>query len=268
MVFVELRPLNLSLTMLSGQTPHFVWSEERGVFRRAWNGRIVELSEENGVLETNDRKLAEFTLRASDDYNKIFEKVSTDSFMRTAVKDYQGLRLTQSELWESIVCFVLSSNRSIPIIRLNVQELMKAYGAPVEGLHEFPRPEELARCTEQDFRRSKCGFRDKYLLGTTQMVLERGDLNFESSAELKQFLLECPGIGEKVAECILLYGFGDSSAFPLDVWMKRAMSKVYFQGRELKNEQYLQKAQELWQEYKGFAQLFLFYEFMTKKQKW
>lgn len=262
------KPLNLGLTMLSGQTPQFVWQENRGVFTRAWNGKLVELMQEQKKLKTNNAKFAEFTLRSKDNYEKVFEKISTDSFMKQAVKDYKGLRLTQSDLWETIACFVLSSNRSIPIIRMNVQELMKAYGAKVEGLHEFPRPEDFAKCTEQDFRKLKCGFRDKYLLGTTQNVLQRGDLKFKDSAELKEFLLSCPGIGEKVAECILLYGFGDTNSFPLDVWMKRAMSKVYFQKKEAKNDQYLQKAEELWHEYKGFAQLFLFYEFMTKKQKW
>ena len=254
--------------MLSGQTLHFIWQEERGVFKRAWNDRIVELKQENGRLKANNKKFADFTLRSRDNYGTIFRRISTDSFMKKAVKDYQGLRLTQSDLWETIACFVLSSNRSIPIIRMNVQELMKNYGARVESLYEFPRPEELARCTEQQLRKSKCGFRDKYLLGTTRKVLERGDLKFKDSAELKEFLLSCPGIGEKIAECILLYGFGDTNAFPLDVWMKRAMSKVYFQGRELKNEKYLQKAEELWDDYKGFAQLYLFYEFMTKKVKW
>jgi len=263
------KPLNLPLTMLSGQTPQFVWSQEPGgIFKRARGGKIVELRQENGKLKTSNQKFAEFTLRVSDDYRKIFKKISTDSFMRTAIKDYEGLRLTQSDLWETIVCFLLSSNRSIPIIRLNVQELMKNYGAKIEELHEFPEPEDLAKCTEQDFRKCKCGFRDKYLLGTTKRVLERGDLKFSSSAELKEFLLKCPGIGEKVSECILLYGYGDTNAFPLDVWMKRAMSRVYFQGKEFKNEKYLQKAEELWKEYKGFAQLFLFYEFMTKKQRW
>jgi len=262
------KPMNLEMTMLSGQTPQFVWQEDRGVFKRAWNGKIVELRQEQGKLKTSNKKFADFTLRSKDDYSRIFKKISTGSFMKQAVKDYNGLRLTQSELWETIVCFLLSSNRSIPIIRMNVQELMKSYGARVEGLHEFPLPEDFAKCTEQDFRKSKCGFRDKYLLGTTLNVLERGDLKFSSSQELKEFLLDCPGIGEKIANCILLYGFGDTNGFPLDVWMKRAMSKVYFQGKEAKNEQYLQKAEQLWHEYKGFAQIYLFYEFMTKKQKW
>ena len=222
----------MQLTMLSGQTPNFIWQEEHGVFKRAWNGRIVELKQEQGRLKANNKKFANFTLRSKDNYGAIFRKISTDSFMKKAVKDYKGLRLTQSELWETIACFVLSSNRSIPIIRMNVQELMKNYGAKIEGLHEFPKPEQLARCTEQELRKCKCGFRDKYLLGTTKRVLERGDLKFSNSAELKEFLLECPGIGEKVSECILLYGFGDTNAFPLDVWMKRAMSKVYFKGKE------------------------------------
>jgi N-glycosylase/DNA lyase len=254
--------------MLSGQTPNFIWHFENGKFSRAWDGRVIEVSQENGKLKTNSKKFVNSLFREKDNYSKIYKKISTDSFMKQAVKDYHGLRLTQSELWEAIACFVLSSNRSIPIIKMNVQELMKNYGARVEGMFEFPKVEGLAKCTEQDFRKSKCGFRDKYLLGTTRKVLQRGDLKFADSQELKEFLLECPGIGEKIAECILLYGFGDASAFPLDVWMKRAISKVYFQGKERKNEDYLVKAEELWGNYKGFAQLYLFYEFMTKKAFW
>ncbi|HIH32627.1 MAG TPA: DNA glycosylase [Candidatus Diapherotrites archaeon] len=265
---MSLQPLNLHLTMLSGQAPNFIWHFESGKFERVWEGKVVHLKQDGARLKASNKKFADFTLRSNDNYSLIYKKISTGSFMKKAVKDYDGLRLTQSELWETIVCFVLSSNRSIPIIRMNVQELMKNYGEKIDSLHEFPQAEDLVRCTEQQLRASKCGFRDKYLLGTTKKVLERGDLKFSTAQELKEFLLDCPGIGEKIAECILLYGFGETSAFPLDVWMQRAMQGVYFQGKKVRREEMLEKAEELWSDFKGFAQLYLFYEFMTKKHKW
>ncbi len=259
--------LDLSLTVKSGQTPHFTWHETKSGFARVLDGKIVELGQENGKLKTNSRKRANELLRAKDDLGEIQKSIVSDGFMGKAVGHYRGLRLTKSDLWETMASFVLSSNRSIPIIRQNVRNIMQKYGDKEDELHSFPLPEQLAKCTPSDLRKMKCGFRDKYLLGTTHAVLERGDLEFKNSAELREFLLSCPGIGEKIADCTLLYGHGDVNAFPVDVWVQRAMEEQYFNSREQSRIALVHKASEKWGSLRGYAQLYLFYEYMSRKGK-
>jgi len=260
--------LDLNLTLLSGQPPHFVWSREGEKFIRAWNGKIVEVSQnEKGEIISNNKKFCDFTFRAQDDLKKIYKKISTDSFMEKAIKDYYGLRLTQSDVWETTCCFVLSSNNSIPNIRKSTQLLMQKYGEKIESnLYSFPSIESIAKAKESELKKCKVGFRAPYLKHTARQLLEN-DFSFSKKGDAKCFFLNCLGIGEKISECISLFGYGFLDSFPIDVWVKRAMQQVYFNGRETKNEKIIEKANELWGDLKGYAQQYLFYEFMSKKGK-
>jgi len=259
--------VNLGLTMLSGQPPHFIWVKDNGVFKRVWNGKIIELKQDGkGKIESNDRKFANFTLRSQDDLKKIYSKIAIDSFIKKAVKDYEGMRITQSPVWEATACFVLSSNNSISNIRNSVQLLMKKFGEKTEGMYEFPSIESIAKAKEPELRECKAGFRAKYLKCAANLLLEN-DYNFDSKDKAKEFLLECQGIGGKVAECICLFGYGFLDSFPVDVWIKRAMDEVYFQGKHSSIDSIQEKAGELWGSFQGYANHYLFYEFMSKKRK-
>ncbi|MFA4907204.1 MAG: DNA glycosylase [archaeon] len=261
--------LDLDLTMRSGQTPHFVWhhSAEEG-YSRALNGKTVTLSLSKEKPESNNEKFCNEMLRSEDDLEKICSRISeNDVFMRKAVSDFRGLRITKSDAWETAFCFITSANNSIPNIRNSVQKSMAAFGEKnSEGLHEFPSAETISRVPETELRKCSLGFRAKYLLKTASMFCGN-DTDFRSKEEAKEFLLSCPGIGEKVAECVCLFGYGFTDSFPVDVWMQRAMKVVYFEEKEPKLKEIYAKADELWGPLKGYAQQYLFYEFMSNKRR-
>lgn len=262
--------LDLNLTMRSGQTPHFVWHHSQdGSYSRAWNGKAIRLAQREGKLEANNKKFAMQMLRENDDLKRIYARLSkNDEFMQKATSDFNGLRLTKSDAWETAFCFITSANNSIPNIRNSVQKAMKMFGEKTEGseLRVFPSCKVISRASESALRKCAVGFRAKYLRKTAKLFCEH-DTAFKRKEEAKEFLLSCPGIGEKVAECVCLLGYGFTDSFPVDVWMRRAMQAVYFGGREAKLKEIYSKADELWGPLKGYAQQYLFYEFMSRKRK-
>ncbi|MEW6329265.1 MAG: DNA glycosylase [Candidatus Micrarchaeota archaeon] len=242
--------LNLHLTMSSGQPPEFVWTLAKGErYFRYLNGKKIYIWQQNGKLlcTRGFEKYAENLLRAEDDLSAIYRMISTDAVMGRALEKYRGLRLTRSDPWETLVCFICSINSNIPRIRKNVQSLMR------DG--EILSPEEMAR---GDLSACRLGYRCEYLQETARLVsssfdLEKiGRMDYEDAREA---LMELPGVGPKVAECVLLFGYGFLEAFPVDVWIARAMEKYY---RRKTQKEIREFARERWGEYAGYAQQYLF----------
>lgn len=252
--------------MQSGQTPTFIWRKNNANYSRIVDGKIIELSQENGKIKTNSKKFVNAMLREQDDYDSIHSSISTDAFMKKAIKDFQGLRITKNDEWETILSFICSQNSNIPKIKGSVQALMKKFGEKTEELYSFPEIESIARAKESDLTKCALGYRVPYLKRTAQKLLEE-DFYFKEKIEAKPFLLSCHGIGEKVAECISLFGYGFIDSFPVDVWIQRGMETIYFNKKQASTKQIWEKADELWKENKGYAHEYLFYEFMSKKRK-
>ncbi len=239
--------INLRLTMESGQPPNFIWSKEGNKYSRYIGGEKCYIWEDNGLrcsegFEEHVLRL----LRAGDDLNKIYKKISTDAALKRAIKNYQGLRVTLSEPWETMTCFICSINNNIPRIRKNVQSLMK------EG--RILTPEEILRA---DLRNCKLGFRERFLKETAELM---SSYDFEKIVKMdyenaKQALMEFPGVGAKVADCVLLYGYGFLQAFPIDVWIRRAMEKYY---RKKKPAEIRKFAEQRWSKYAGYANTYLY----------
>jgi N-glycosylase/DNA lyase len=240
--------LNLELTMESGQPPHFIWNKEGSRYWRMVRGERVEVWMEDGRLRCTDGfyEYASRLLRMDDNLEEIYKRIATDDVMERAIASYRGLRITRNDPWETLVCFICSINNNIPRIRRMVQSLM------VEG--EMMAPEEMRG---KDLGRFGVGYRERYLKGCAEFAASCGldwikRMDYDAArAELQQL----PGVGPKVADCVLLFGFGFLEAFPVDVWIKRAMMRLY----NAKSERDIQnKARERWGEYAGYAQQYLY----------
>lgn len=239
--------LNLRLTMESGQPPKFIWSREGSKYFRYVGGEKCYIWYDNNLRCT--KGFEEYVLnllRAGDDLNKIYEKISTDAAIKRAIKNYHGLRVTLSDPWETLVSFICSINNNIPRIRKNVQSLMK------DG--RVLTPEEMLRA---DLSRCSLGFREKFLKETAGLMYSYdlgkiGKLDYETA---KKTLMELPGVGAKVADCVLLYGYGFLQAFPVDVWIQRAMEKYY---RKKKPAEIRKFAGERWGSCAGYANTYLY----------
>lgn len=193
-----------------------------------------------------------------------------DTFLRSAGEYGKGIRILRQDFFEIMISFILSQNKNIPAIKSAVEALSKKYGSPLEGILEgensyyaFPTPEQLVKATREELRELKVGYRDEYILQASRAVVS-GQLDIDkirslSYEEAFKALRGIHGIGEKVANCICLYGLHHIEVFPIDVWIKRILEEIY------KNEFDLR----LYQGHAGIVQQYMFYYMrnMTVKQR-
>lgn len=241
--------INLRLTMESGQPPEFFWNKEGEKYWRELDQHrcyLWQQGEELFYRGCSESYVREF-LRLEDDLEEIYATISKgDEAMERAVERFHGLRITKNDPWETLVAFICSINNNIPRIRRNVQCLLKG--------GRIPPAEELARAELSGVR---LGFRERYLKATAARVANMdfsaiGELSYE---EARQELMKLQGVGEKVADCVLLFGFGYLEAFPVDVWIARAM-RAYYGITSIKEMRRF--ARERWHPYEGYAQQYLY----------
>jgi N-glycosylase/DNA lyase len=190
--------------------------------------------------------------------------------MRAAVARCRGLRLLRQDPWECLASFICSSTKQIVQIRQIVALLSERWGrvvpTPPEAAlrHAFPTPESLARAGEQALRDCKLGFRAPYLLDAARRVVE-GRLDLAAvarmdTAEARCALMEIHGVGRKIADCVLLFAYGRQDAFPIDVWVRRALIQKYFpKARRIAAARLEAFSQTYFGPYSGYAQQYLFH---------
>ena len=163
---------------------------------------------------------------------------SEDVFLKKAVEFGKGIRILRQDPWEMLITFIISQRKNIPAIRHCVEALCIEFGEEINdsGLRAFPSAEVLAGLNEQDFCNCSLGYRLPYIRGAAKVVAS-GQLNLKTIAslnpyelpdsELMESLLAVPGVGPKVARCVMLFGFHRLEAFPIDVWIERVIREHY-----------------------------------------
>jgi len=173
--------------------------------------------------------------RTDDDVKKILKNITRDKIVKKAVKHYPGLRITRQDPFQCCISFIISANSNIPNIRTSLQKLCKKFGKKIKfGKKEFfifPSPKALGNATLPDLQECGLGYRSKYVLDTSHAVIS-GEINFDdlkksNYQESRESLLKLPGIGGKVADCIMLFSLEKLEAFPLDTWVGRILEKYY-----------------------------------------
>ncbi len=152
--------------------------------------------------------------------------------LREAYDYAPGIRILAQEPWEALCSFIISQNNNIPRIKLIIGRLCEAYGDEIEdSVYSFPCAEKLAGLSVDDLSPIKAGFRARYIIDAAQKVsggeVDLDELKRAPLDEAKARLMTITGVGPKVADCTLLYGLHRLESFPLDVWMKRAMSRLF-----------------------------------------
>lgn len=226
-----------------------------------------------GICKENIQKVVTKYFDLERDYETIQQKLSTiDENMKKSIAYGRGIRILNQDLWETILSFIISANNNIPRIKGIIERLAKQYGKPISYKNEiyytFPTPEELQHCTIEDFRNLGLGFRDVRLYETTQAVVHK-KVDLEKIKQetdftkIRETLLTLSGVGPKVADCILLFStLKRLEAFPIDVWVRRAMNELYIHEKEenkVKQKQIEKIAHEKFGELAGLAQQYLFY---------
>jgi N-glycosylase/DNA lyase len=286
---IVVKDFSLGLTAMSGQPLNFYADyrvkDGRELLTYSTNkGRVTAMalgsgershlsySYEGGYTESSIKHemIRRFGLR--DDMEKIYKRIDTDRHMEAAIDELRGLRITENDPWEATLCFVISQFNNIKRIRGIIGRLTERFGDEMEmgdeTVRSFPRPETLANAPLAWIRSCGTGFRDKYIRKVAQECTSRvdldeiGDLDYDKA---KERLTGLYGIGDKVADCILLFGYKKLDAFPVDVWIKRVVETAYFNGRKRSVKQIHRFAERQWGGLSGYANQYLFHQGRIKK---
>ncbi len=249
--------LDLDLTLDCGQA--FRWERmDDGSYKGVAESHFLHIAKKDNSLifyDTDENTFNSFWVDYFDlnkDYGEICDRLKQDELLASTIDEYYGIRILNQDSWEALCSFVISQQNNIKRIKLIISRLCKAYGDEVaDGYYSFPTAEKLSRLSVEDFEALGTGYRAKYLEKLAKSVAGgEVDLEYIKSlplADAKKELLKIYGVGEKVANCALLFGMRFYSCFPLDVWMKRVM-KFYPNGLP-----------ECFDGIEGIAQQYLFY---------
>lgn len=229
---------DLRATLESGQ--FFRWRPERAGFVVATHGQsfFAEECEDRLRVRGTSKAFARRFFALDHDILAIHETLARDRALRPALRP--GLRILRQDPWECLVAFVTSCASNIPRITRNLASLCG----------DGPTPRKL---DEGKLRRLGFGFRSRYLSRISPAAL-RG-LEKLSTEQARAHLCELPGVAEKVADCVLLFGYGRLEAFPLDVWIRRVMRERFVRGTDREIREF---AAERWGPLAGYAQQFLY----------
>ena len=238
-VISGIKHFNLPQILECGQC--FRWANDGIGYTGIAHGRQLKLRLEDDKLIIKDVSLEEFNyiwrdyFDLSRDYGEIYEIYSTDESLAKAVDYSPGLRLLRQNPWEMLISFILSQNSNIPRIRKMISVLCGEFGQALpEGGHAFPTPEALACLSPGDLANAKTGYRAPYIIDAARNVangkIDLLALKKSPTEEIKNTLMTIHGVGPKVCECVLLFGYGRVECCPMDVWMKRVMSTLYPEG--------------------------------------
>ncbi|MCD7796942.1 MAG: DNA-3-methyladenine glycosylase 2 family protein [Clostridiales bacterium] len=249
--------LDLELTLDCGQAFRWVKQEDNS-FSGAVKGVFLNIKKDGDKLifkNTSKKDFENIWINYFDlekDYDKICERLKQDKLINSTVDEYYGIRILNQDSWESLCSFVISQQNNIKRIKGIIKRLCNTYGDEItNGFYSFPDPERLAKLDTEDFEKLGMGYRAKYVARLAKDVAG-GKIDFDKIKSLpieeaRVELLKIYGVGAKVADCALLFGFGFYDAFPIDVWIKRVM-KYYPDGLP-----------KCFDRIRGIAQQYLFY---------
>lgn len=165
------------------------------------------------------------------DYGEIIKGFEYDETVFRAASVGGGIRIFRQDAWETLISFIISQNNNIPRIKKIIESLCQTLGEERDGVYLFPSAEKIAKAGIEGLAPIKSGFRAKYIVDAAEKVLS-GEVSLERIAKSDYIsaldeLKLIKGVGDKVANCVLLFGFGFYEAFPIDVWVKRVIGKYY-----------------------------------------
>jgi len=275
-------PLDLNFTLCCGQT--FRWEKHGEWWYGVVRDRVFKVRQTGDELEVENADL--FFIKEyfglNDDLSTIGFQIGKDVHIKKAFKTFNGLRILRQDPWECLISYICATYKNIAAIKRMLLELSRKFG---NGSHfddheffSFPKPETLAKASIAELAECGLGYRARYVLETAKMVYEN-DFDFRLLSRVdyekaKVKLLDFPGVGLKVADCVLLFSLGKLKAFPVDVWMKRVIQRHYAKHfpedfikkiaserspNKKEYEKLNQFGREYFGEYSGYAQEYLYH---------
>lgn len=257
---------DLEQTFMCGQC--FRWSvDEIGAYTGVVKGHYARILKENNSLyissDFEDSGFWKHYLGLDEDYEKIKKSFGFDLILDKCMEYGGGIRILKQDIWETVISFIISANNNITRISKIISALCENFGEKKSFgdkiYYTMPTPERLSKLSLEDLGVIKAGFRDKYISDAAKKVadgeIDLGKLKQMSDFDAKAELMKIKGVGNKVADCILLFSMSRYKVFPKDVWIKRILSDAY--GVTEKDMDGF--AAEHFGDYAGIAQQYLFY---------
>ena len=262
---IPIDDFNLEATLDSGQVFGFAKHED-GVYEGILAGHPIRLHQlgkcldvESDVQNRMDRLIRDY-FDLERDLMPVYQHLGSDERLIHVLKQFKGLRLIHQSPWEALACFIISSNNNIKRIQGIWKRLTQHFDPHKKT---FPKPQNISEAGEEVLRHLGLGYRAPFLHRAAQFVFlnpkEVGQIQNAPYPEAKERLMELPGVGPKVADCILLYGFQKYEAFPVDVWVLRVMRKLYFRNRTVNERKVTEFGQKRWGAWAGYIQQYLFH---------
>ena len=266
---------DLAVTLGSGQVFH--WEKFGAGFAGAIGERAVYVEQrDNGLATTSDERVVANYFALDHPLRDICASFPNDPTMNAAREFCCGLRIIRQPKWECLATFICSSMKQVAHIRQISHKLRERFGEPREisggVVHTFPTADRISASSEKELRKCALGYRATNLLATARQIAS-GAVDLESLAKLgdaglRGSLCELPGVGAKVANCVMLFAYERLSAFPIDVWIERVLREKYFpRARKLNAARLRAFTQEYFGDHGGYAQQYLFHHARTNKRK-
>lgn len=258
----------------------FRWNkQEDGSYTGVFKQNVVNVKKADnkiifrGICKENikDECIKYFDLNTN--YDNIKSKLSNvDNYLKTSIEYGEGIRILNQDLWETLISFIISANNNIPRIKGIIERISKSYGEKIvwdkAEYYTFPTPQELSKASVEDLRNIGLGFRDVRVYETTKIINENPNKLKELEDEkdvnkLREELLKFPGVGPKVADCVMLFStLKKLEVFPIDVWVRRVMNELYIKNDDetkINKKEIEELAKTKYGNLAGIAQQYLFY---------
>ena len=248
----------------------FRWDvSEDGSYTGVAGGKAVNISKNGDCVTIKNTTKAEFEefwskyLDLDFDYGELKKTLSEDEVLAQAIKSGEGIRILNQDLWECIISFIISANNNIPRIKKIIENLCKNFGNQIscgnDVFYEFPDADTISKLSVEQLDVIKSGFRAKYIIDAAQKV-SSGEIDLNSiynmnTNDAREYLKQIKGVGNKVADCILLFAYQKYDVFPKDVWIKKVLFELYGVEESQFDEFVINHFGDL----AGFAQQYLFY---------
>ena len=273
--------INVENSINSGQV--FLWKKNK----KYWygiNGQDVLKIDNLGDIKSYQNNKIDF-FRKKDDIEKIIKSISKDSVTKKAVKQYLGLRILEQDPFQCLISFITSSNSNIQKIKNSLEKISKKFGTKIKFEDQefflFPEPKKLAKASINEIKSCGVGYRAQFIKEAASMtMLKKTDFEYLKKSnyqDAKKEICLIPGVGNKVADCVLLFSLNKLEAFPLDRWIIRILEKYYSDKFQLETKTITEKQYDIIHEkilnhfgpFAGYAQQFLFkMERENYKKKW
>ncbi len=259
---MKVKDFNLEYTLECGQI--FRINKANNWYYINARDKFFKISQVKNEIEFHgvDKEFIIHFFSLNENLSKILKEIDRDKYIKKSIDKYRGLRLIKQDPWECLISFICSSASNIPRIKSNLKALSERFGKKVslDGVcnYTFPIPGSINNYNE--ILNAKTGFREMYIFeaNNTVNIKNLTSLRTLTYKNAKNELKKFNGVGDKVADCVLLFSLGFRQAFPVDTWIKKTMQLLYFDNRTISNEKIREFGLEYFGTYAGYAQQYLF----------